>query len=236
MLSRTQLVAVGLAVVAVAAVADPAVAVSEPREGPSDTRPPVQVYVSEPLDVSTAQLSSGGAVGSEETTFTVDPTAAGFDGIQPGAYYANRDSDIRADVLVVRPQAYSLVLRDIREQDVTGGTVDAQYLRRLSATARYNVVEADRLDLTVTDPAEEEMATGRITSGPGSVTLDLGTLQPGQYTVRMQGSSVEAGNRSVTVRVRGEVAATPTAGGGHGFGVVAAFVGVPVAVLLARRR
>jgi len=203
----------------VVAIAVPVVAVSEPRDGPDDTAPPVRVYASETLDISSAPLSGEGTIGTGETTFTavgggatfsVDPRAADFDGVQPGAYYATDDSDVRADVVVVRPQVYSLILRDTREQDVTGRAADAERLGRLSVTARYNFVQADRLEVTLTGPSEEVLATARITSSPGTARLTLDDPQPGRYTVRVAGSNIEAGTRSATVRVRGDVVATAT--------------------------
>jgi PGF-CTERM protein len=62
-------VALALIVLTVGAVGLPVVAVSEPRDAPADTRPPVRVYVGETLDISSAQLSGGGTVGTEETPF-----------------------------------------------------------------------------------------------------------------------------------------------------------------------
>lgn len=213
--------AVALVILAVGAVALPVVAVSEPRDAPADTRPPVRVYVSETLDISSVQLSGDGTVGTEETTFTavdgsgsftVDPTNANFDGVPVGSYYAESDRDIRADIVVVRPQVYSIVLRDDRQVDVTGRSTDPANLDRLTIRARYSFPEADRLDVSVVDPSGAEVATARITENDQQISVDIPDPTPGLYRVTVAGSNIEAGNRTVTVRVRGQVAtAAPTA-------------------------
>ena len=218
---------VAVVVLAVGAVALPVVAVSEPRDAPADTRPPARVYVSETLDISSVQLSGDGTVGTEETTFTavggdrsftVDPTNANFDGVPVGSYYAESDRDIRADLTVVRPQVYSIVLRDDNQQDVTGRATDPENLDRLTIRARYSFADADRLDVSVVDPSGAEVATARITENDQQITVDIPDPTPGLYRVTASGSNIEAGNRTVTVRVRGQVAtavptgtATPTA-------------------------
>jgi PGF-CTERM protein len=211
---------VALAVLAVGAVALPVVAVSEPRDAPADTRPPVRVYVSETLDISSVQLSGDGTIGTEETTFTavgggrsftVDPTNANFDGVPVGSYYAESDRDVRADLTVVRPQVYSIVLRDERREDVTGRSTDPANLDRLTIRARYSFADADRLDVSVVDPTGAEVATARITESDQQITVDIPDPTPGFYRVTASGSNIEAGNRTVTVRVRGQVAtAAPT--------------------------
>ena len=207
-----------LAVVVATAVALPAAAVTEPRDEPSDTRPPAKVYVSETLDVSSVQLSGEGTLGTDRTTFvavgggdsfTVDPTSADFDGIQPGAYYAERDRDIRADLWVVRPRVTQLELRNSRQTRVTGQRVSPDRLQRLSVEAQYNFADADRLDVSVAGPTGETVASSRITESGGRTTLDMGDPEPGVYTVTVTGSSIEAGTRVATVRVTG-TAATPT--------------------------
>ena len=212
---------VALVVLAVGAVALPVVAVNEPRDAPADTRPPVRVYVSETLDISSVQLSGDGTIGTEETTFTsvgggrsftVDPTNANFDGVPVGSYYAESDRDIRADLTVVRPQVYSIVLRDDNQQDVTGRSTDAANLDRLTIRARYSFADVDRLDVSVVDPTGAEVATARITENDQQITVDIPDPTPGFYRVTASGSNIEAGNRTVTVRVRGQVAtAAPTA-------------------------
>jgi PGF-CTERM protein len=210
---------VALIVLAVAAVALPAVAVSEPRDEPADTAPPVQVYVSETLDISAARLSGGGTVGNATTTFTavgggesftVEPTNADFDGVATGAYYAENDSDIRADLRVTRPDVSTLELRDEESRGVTGERVAPEDLNRLTILARYNFAEADRLDVSVVGPSGERVATGRIVESGGRVTVDLGTPAPGTYTVTVTGSNVEAGTGTATVRVQGAATTTPT--------------------------
>jgi len=212
---------VALIVLAVGAVALPVVAVTEPRDAPSDTRSPVRVYVSETLDISSAQLSGGGTVGTEETTFTavggkksftVDPTNANFDGVPVGSYYVKSDRDVRADLVVVRPQVYSIVLRNNNQQDVTGRSTDPGKLDRLTIRARYSFANADRLDISVVDPSSTEVVTARITENDQQITVDIPNPTPGIYRVTASGSNIEAGNRTVTVRVRGQMAtATPTA-------------------------
>ena len=212
---------VALVVLAAAAVALPAVGVSEPRDEPAETEPPVQVYASETLNISSAELSGGGTIGNATTrfvaigggaSFTVDPTSADFDGVAPGAYYAENDSDTRADLRVTRPEVSTLELRDEETRSVAGERVDPEDLNRLTIMARYNFAEADRLDVSVVGPSGDEVATGRIVESGQRITVDLGTPAPGTYTVTVAGSNIEAGTRTATVRVRGEVAtATPTA-------------------------
>ncbi len=219
--NRRRVVALALIVLAVGAVGLPVVAVSEPRDAPADTRPPVRVYVSETLDISSAQLSGGGTVGTEETTFTavdgsesftVDPTNANFDGVPVGSYYAESDRDVRADLSVVRPLVYSIVLRDDNQRDVTGRATDPENLDRLTIRTRYSFADADRLDVSVVDPSGSEVATARITENDQQITVDIPDPTPGLYSVTASGSNVEAGNRTVTVRVRGQAAtAAPTA-------------------------
>jgi PGF-CTERM protein len=181
------------------------------------------VYVSETLDISAARLSGGGTVGNATTTFTavgggesftVEPTNADFDGVATGAYYAENDSDIRADLRVTRPAVSTLELRDEESRGVTGERVAPEDLNRLTILARYNFAEADRLDVSVVGPSGERVATGRITESGGRATVDLGTPAPGAYTVTVTGSNVEAGTGTATVRVQGAVATTtptPTA-------------------------
>jgi len=253
----------------VGAVTPVAVALNEPREEPADTRPPVRVYVSETLNISATQLTGGGTVGPNETTFsavgggpsfTVDPTSADFDGVEPGAYYATSDEDVRAELRVIRPQVGRLELRDEQQRTVTNGRTDPADLERLYVRADFNFDDADRLDITVVGPSGAEVANGSITSSGERESIDLGEPTPGVYTVTVAGSNIEAGNRTATVRVLGPTptatptptptatptptpTATPTptptpttAGDGVGFGVVVALVGVLAAAHLARRR
>jgi PGF-CTERM protein len=213
-----QITTAALLVIVAAAVALPAAGVSEPRDEPAETDPPVEVYVSETLNISSAQLSGGGTIGNATTTFTavgggasftVDPQRADFDGVAPGAYYAENDSDVRADLRVTRPQVSTLELRDEESRDVTGERVDPEDLNRLTIRARYNFADADRLNVSVVGPSGDEVATARITESGQRITVDLGTPVPGTYTVTVAGSNIEAGTATATVRVRG--AATPTA-------------------------
>ncbi|WP_435067483.1 hypothetical protein [Haloplanus sp. C73] len=200
----------------------PAAAVSEPRDRPDDTGAPVTVYASESLNVSMVSLSGGGTIGTNSTTFSAvgsdrtvtidDPTNADFDGWNAGAYYAVNDSDVRADIRVARPEVSTVTLRDERSGDVTGKSVDAEYLNQLTVLARYNFANADRLDITVVGPSGDEVASGRIVESGGRITLDLETPEPGVYRVTATGSSIDAGTRTETVRVRGATATpTPTA-------------------------
>jgi len=213
------LVIVALTLPVVGGVALPGVAVSEPRDEPANTQPPVRVYVSETLDISSVRLSGGGTIGTEETTltpagggesFAVDPTSANFDGVRPGSYYVSRDRDVRADLSVVRPQIYSVVLRNERQQDVTGRQTNPEDLDRMTILARYDFAGADRLDVSVVGPSGNKVASGRITDTGQTLRVDIPDPTPGRYLVTLTGSNIEAGTRTVTVRVRGDVA-TPTA-------------------------
>lgn len=122
-----RLTAALLIVTVLAATAAPALAVEEPRAEPSDKSPPVRVYTGETLNLSSVRLSGGGTIGSNTTTFrpvgdgsafTVDPTSADFDGIEPGSYYAVRDDDTRAELSVVRASVDGIELRDERAATV----------------------------------------------------------------------------------------------------------------------
>lgn len=212
-----RVVIVGFVVLVVAAIALPAVAVSEPRDAPAKPDPPVRIYVGETLNVSSVHLPGGGTIGTGPTTFVAagdgprftieDPTNASFDDIETGSYYVANDSDIRAELSVVEPRIGTLELRDTREVTVTNRSTDPEHLGRLSIRARYNFESVDRLDVTVTGPSGETVATRHIVESGGRITVDLGDPTPGVYTVTVRGSNADAARRTATVRVRG---ATPT--------------------------
>lgn len=216
--NSTALVAVALLLVG--AVALPVGAVSEPRDRPAETRAPVEVYVSETLNISMVRLSGGERIGTDPITLRAvngnervtieDPTNADFDGWTPGAYAAVNDSDTRADLRLTRPGVSTLTLRDERSIRVNGESVAPERLNRMTILAQYDFASVDRLDVTVTGPSGSEVATGRITESGGRITVDLGEPQPGTYRVTVAGSNVDAGTRTDTVRVKG-VTATPTA-------------------------
>jgi len=141
-----------------AAATGAVVAVDEPRDEPADTSPPVRVYVSETLDISDAELTGGGTIGTESTTFlpvgdqgafSVDPENADFDGVEPGSYYAERDSDDEADIVVVRPRITDFDVRNERGVDIAGDTVEASDFEEVTITVEYNFAEADRLEVDV---------------------------------------------------------------------------------------
>jgi PGF-CTERM protein len=211
-----------VALVAALAVAPGlAAAVEEPRERPADTEPPVRVYVSETLNVSAVELTGGGTVGTEQTTFvrstgddiiTVDPTDADFDDVRPGRYYAQRDSDEAAELVVVRPRVTEFEVRNDRGVTVGGRTVDREEFRTVTVTAEYNFDEADRLDVEVLDPSGLDLAGDRaITASGGSLTVDTGDTAAGTYRIVVEGSNVEDGRATTTVTVRGGETETDTA-------------------------
>jgi PGF-CTERM protein len=197
------------------------VAPSEPREEPGDTRPPVRVYVGETLNISSAQLTGDGTVGTNETTFvavgdgpsfTVEPTSANFSGVQPGAYHAGNDTDIRADLQVVRPRVERLEVRGEDQQTVTDDPADPDDLGRVYIRAGFNFDDADRLDVTVVGPLGTEVGDGSIATSGERTVVELGEPTPGMYTVTVAGSELDAGNRTATVRVAGTTPTTvPTA-------------------------
>jgi len=200
----------------VGVAAPTAVALSEPRSEPADTRPPVRVYVGETLDISSAQLTGEGTVGTNETAFvavgggqsvTVDPASADFGGVQPGAYYASSDEDVRADIQVVRPRIAGLEVRGSEQQIVTDGSVDPENLRRMHVRVQFNFDDADRADVTVRGPLGDEVGNESIVTSGERVVVELGEPTPGTYTVAVAGSELVNGNRTATVRVSG---ATPT--------------------------
>lgn len=213
---RTIIVLLVALLVGVAAL--PGAAVDEPRSEPAETTPPVRVYVGETLNISAVELSgSPGTIGTNATTFravgggssfTVEtPTAADFDDVEPGSYYATTDDDVQAELSVRRSAVESLELRDRRAATVTNRSTDPEYLDRLLIRARYNFESVDRLDVTVVDPSGATVATGRITESGELIRVGLGDPTPGVYTVTVTGSNVDTASRTATVRARG---ATPT--------------------------
>jgi PGF-CTERM protein len=212
----TVLVVVGV----VAATTGAGVAVDEPREQPADTSPPVRVYVGETLDISNVELTGGGTIGTDRTTFVstggdgafiVAPENADFGGVDPGSYDAESDDDDDAELVVVRPRITEFEVRNERGVDVAGDTLDADDFEEVTITAEYNFEEADRLDVTVESPDGVDLAgNARITESGGSVTVDTGNTDPGTYRVSVEGSDIEDGRASTTVTVAG-AAAEPTA-------------------------
>jgi PGF-CTERM protein len=218
--STLRVVAIVLVVVGVvAAVTGAGVAVDEPREEPADTSPPVRVYVSETLDISNVELTGGGTIGTDRTTFvstggdgvfTVAPENADFGGVDPGSYDAESDDDDDAELLVLRPRITEFEVRNERGVDIAGDTVDGNDFEEVTITAEYNFEEADRLDVTVESPDGVDLAgNARITDSGGSVTVDTSGADPGTYRISVEGSDIEDGRASTTVTVAG--AAEPTA-------------------------
>jgi hypothetical protein len=218
--SRPFVVAVAVALV-VATAAGVAVAVEEPRDEPADTTPPVRVYVSETLDISNVELTGGGTVGTDTTTFvsvagdevfSVAPESADFDGVAPGSYDAESDDDDEAELTVVTPRITEFEVRNERGIDIEGDTVEASDFEEVTITAAYNFAEADRLDVTLESPDGTDLAGDRrITESGGSLTVDTSGADPGTYRIEVEGSNIEDGSRTATVTVAGGATATPTA-------------------------
>lgn len=205
--------------VGAAAVTGSVVAVEEPREEPATPEPPVRVYVSETLNVSGVQLTSGGTIGTDPTTFvsstgdhvfTVDPTEADFDDVEPGLYDVDGDPDDEAELVVVPPRITDLDVRNERGANVSERTVDQDDLDEITITAEYNFDEADRLDVEILSPRDTDIAGDRriITSG-GSITVATGDTPPGTYRITVEGSNIEAASETVTVTVEEAGTATP---------------------------
>lgn len=171
------------------------------------------MYTGETLNVSAVRLSSGdGRIGTDATTFrplgdgstfTVDPTSADFDGVEPGSYYVASDDDTHAELSVVRAGVGGIAAT------VTNGRTDPEHFDRLAIRVRYNFEAVDRLDVTVTGPSGDEVATTRIAESGKRVTVDIAEPTPGVYTVTAVGSNVDTASGTATVRVRG-VTPTPT--------------------------
>ena len=214
--AATVLVIVGV----VAAATGAGVAVDEPRDSPSDTSPPVRVYVSETLDISNVELTGGGTIGTDRTTFvstggdgvfTVVPENADFGGVGPGSYDAESDADDDPELRVVRPRITEFEVRNERGVDVAGDTLDADDFEEVTITAEYNFAEADRLDVTVESPDGVDLAgNARITESGESVTVDTSGADPGPYRISVEGSVIEDGRASTTVTVSGAPESTPT--------------------------
>ncbi|MFC7173543.1 hypothetical protein ACFQL0_09620 [Haloplanus litoreus] len=175
------------------------VAVEEPRDEPSDTSPPVRVYVSETLDISNVQLTGGGTVGTERTTFisttgdsvfTVSPENADFDGVSPGSHDADTDDDDDPELVVVQPRITDFDVRNERGVDIAGDTVEASDFEEVRITVEYNFAEADRLDVTVESPDGVDLAGNeRITESGGNVTVDTSSADPGPYRIEVEGAT-----------------------------------------------
>lgn len=221
--TRSVLAALAVCLVVGGVATSVAVAVDEPRDRPSDTTPPVRVYVSESLDISDVQLTGGGTIGTNRTTFvgvgnrgafSVDPENANFEGVETGSYYVDRDTDEQAELSVVTPRIIDLEVRNERGVDIAGDTVAGNDFEEVTITAEYNFDDADRLDVSVDDPDGLDLAgNARITESGGSVTVDTSGADPGTYRITVEGSDIEDGSRTVEVTVAGEreAAATPTA-------------------------
>ena len=207
----------------VAVVAGAGVAVDEPRDAPADTSPPVRVYVGETLDISNVELTGGGTVGTNRTTFvstggggafTVAPENADFGGVDPGSYDAESDADDEAELVVVWPRITEFEVRNERGVDVAGDTLDGTDFEEVTITAEFNFEEAERLDVPVERPDGVDLAgNARITESGDSVTVDTGNADPGTYRISVEGSDIEDGRASTTVTVAGaavEPTATPT--------------------------
>jgi PGF-CTERM protein len=218
--ARVILAAALLALLVVAGAAAPSVAGEEPRDEPADTSPPVRVYVSETLDISNVELTGGGTVGTERTTFvsttgdsvfTVDPESADFDGVSPGSYDADTDEDDDSELVVVQPRITDFDVRNERGVDIAGDTVEAGDFEEVRITVEYNFDDADRLDVTVESPDGVDLAGNRrITESGGNVTVDTSSADPGTYRIAVEGSNIEAGAASTEVTVAGGRTATPT--------------------------
>jgi hypothetical protein len=206
-----------------------ATAVSTPRSQPTDTSPPVRVFVGETLDVSAVELTGGGTVGSgsvtlvglagdaDGTTESIDdPTDADFGGFETGSYDVAADGDDRADVVVVEPRVTSVVVRNQNDANVTDGWDPSG--DDLTLTVEYNFDEADRVDVTVESPDGLDVtprvaAVDRITESGGSITLDLSDEPVGTFEITVEGSDLDRASQTVTVRTgpRGTATPLPTA-------------------------
>ncbi|WP_248895526.1 hypothetical protein [Haloplanus halobius] len=220
----TQLLAVGTVCLLIASVfALPVVAVNEPRSEPTNTSPPVTVYVGEQLDVSDVQLTGAtdGEINDGPLTLQQvdgnasvdvdDPTNADFAGVDPGRYYVTRDNDQRPEIHVVEPHVTSLLLRSGDGRNVTDQTVRS--LSSLIVRAEYDFDNVDRLDVTIRGPDGEPLGlnpqSARITESGERMSVYMADRAPGTYTVTVRGSIV-AGQRSATVTIRGDRTATPS--------------------------
>lgn len=206
---RRRIAGVCLCLVAAACLAvGTGLAVEEPREEPADTQPPVRVYVGETLDVSAVQLTGGGTVGNETTTFvrsteddrfTVDPTDADLDDVREGLYYVERDGDEAPELLVVRPRVTDLDVRNERGGDVADRTVDRNDLDEITVTAEYNFDEADRLDVEVVDPrGSTSRAGGRSPRAAGTSPSTRATRPPEPTASSSRGATWRTGGRRRT--------------------------------------
>lgn len=172
------------------------------------------VYVSEELDVSDLRESDGGQLEDDPATFrrvngsgtfTVEnPERANFTNVTPGSYDLVDDTDDRPELDVVRPRVTSLVLRSRDGANVTNRTVRADRVRTLTVVAEYDFDEADRLQVTMRHEGGAvalDQRAARITESGGRYTIGMLDRPPGNYTVTVTGSAIEAGTRSATVRL-----------------------------------
>jgi hypothetical protein len=211
-----------LCLAVIAGTAGLAVGASEPRSEPAKTSPPVTVYVSETLDISNVELTGYDDIDDDPITLRLadgnatvridDPTNASFDGVQPGEYYVESDTDREPDLRVVEPRVTRLRLQSRGGENVTDRTVRS--LSALIVRAEYDFDNADRLDVTIRGPDGVPIGlnprSARITESGGRMSVLMATRPPGTYTVVVEGSDIDAGRRTATVTVRGEPTPTPT--------------------------
>lgn len=203
-----------------------AVAVSSPREQPTDTTPPVRVFVGETIDISAVELTGGGTVGTSSTTLIgvagdadgevqtlSDPTAADFSDYATGTYRVSSDSDDDPEIVVTEPRVTEVTIENRNGANVTNAWDPSG--ENLTVTARYNFASADRLDVTVEAPDGLDItasvaSSDRITTDDGSIQLDLSDQEDGTFQVILEGSNLEDATRTVTVRTGPRETATTT--------------------------
>lgn len=217
----SELVVATLAVlVALVALAGPALAAAGPRDAPADTTPPVVVFQGEELNVSQVrQTGTGTPIGTGPVSFVglrgdaegaFESASSGarvdFTDFPAGTYDTNGDE--RADVVVGTPRITRLrVTTD--GFDVTGRRVPVG--AAVDVEVRYNFEVADRVDVHILDPSGVDVtpevvgggSASRVTASGGSVTADFAGEEPGEYTIVAEASELEtSAQASLAVRDR----------------------------------
>lgn len=201
-------------------------AVPAPRDQPTDTTPPVRIFVGETLNITAVELTGGGTIGTDGVTLVgqsgaadgeiydiTDPTTADFAAVSPGTYYVNSDTDNEIDVVVTEPRVPSVTITNQNGANVTNGWEPTG--EDLTVTATYNFEVADRLAVTVRNSNGLDITgvvatSDRITTSGGSINIDLSSEPDGTYRITVIGSNLEEASRTVTVRTGSRATMTTT--------------------------
>lgn len=139
----------------------------------TDDETPVTVYVGETLNISSVTLNDRSeTIGTGDVTLSevdganvvsVDAGDADFGDVGTGSYSA--DANDSAEIRVTEPEITALSLYGSKDEDneIISGRIDGRSVVYLDT--RWNFDEADKLELTVTDPDGLEVTTQVVDAG-----------------------------------------------------------------------